>query len=340
MTKQQTTKKQHVSWNVVFAIALFACLNLTAFAKKPELKFNSDGKFKIVQFTDLHVRYQDPASSITFERIDQVVQDEKPDIIILTGDIIFGKPAVENLRTVLKAVAKQGVPFAILFGNHDDEFEVGREDLIKVSDEFANSLTSDEPNLFGVGNYILEIDGSFENKPAALLYCLDSNAYSTIEGVKGYGFFHFDQINWYLKKSAEYTQQNGGQPLPALAFFHIPLPEYAEAASSEEAQLYGIRREKSCPPLLNSGMFTAMRQAGDVMGTFVGHDHNNDYAVAWHGILLAYGRYTGGDTVYNDLPNGARVIEMTEGERGFRTWIRTAKGISQETFFPTDFIKK
>ncbi len=125
-----------------------------------------------------------------------------------------------------------------------------------------------------------------------------------------------------------------------MAFFHIPLPEYAAAASSEDAQLYGIRREKSCPSLLNSGMFTAMKQAGDVMGTFVGHDHNNDYVVSWHGILLAYGRYSGGATVYNDLPNGARVIELKEGERGFRTWIRTASGVNQEILFPADFIKK
>ena len=48
----------------------------------------------------------------------------------------------------------------------------------------------------------------------------------------------------------------------------------------------------------------------------VGHDHDDDYAVMWHGVLLAYGRYTGGDTVYNNLPNGARVIELTEGENG------------------------
>lgn len=45
------------------------------------------------------------------------------------------------------------------------------------------------------------------------------------------------------------------------------------------------------------------------MGMFVGHDHNNDYAVAYKEVLLAYGRYTGGNTVYNDLAsNGARVI--------------------------------
>lgn len=313
---------------------------LAVSAQKPELKFNANKKFKVVQFTDLHVKHQNPKSDIVFERIDQVVKAEKPDLIILTGDIIYSKPAKENLRNVLKAVASYDIPFSILFGNHDDEFDASREELIKISDEFPNSLTADEPNLSGVGNYILEVKGNTSGKSEAVLYCLDSHAYSSIPGVKGYDFIKFDQINWYLEKSAAFTKANNGKPLPALAFFHIALPEYAQASTDESAQLYGIRREKSCPPVLNTGMFAVMKQAGDVMGTFVGHDHNNDYAVCWHGILLAFGRYTGGDTVYNDLPNGARIIELTEGERGFRTWIRDASGVSQETVFPKDYIKK
>ncbi len=55
------------------------------------------------------------------------------------------------------------------------------------------------------------------------------------------------------------------EPLPALAFFHIPLPEYNEAASDENAILIGTRMEKACAPELNTGMFTAMKEAGDVM---------------------------------------------------------------------------
>ena len=43
------------------------------------------------------------------------------------------------------------------------------------------------------------------------------------------------------------------------------------------------------------------------------------------GILLAYGRYTGGDTVYNDIPNGARVILLKENSNIFSTWV-TLKG--------------
>ena len=64
------------------------------------------------------------------------------------------------------------------------------------------------------------------------------------------------------------------------------------------------------------------------MGVFAGHDHDNDYSVMWHGILLAYGRFTGGNTEYNHLPNGARVILMKENARTFTTWIRIKGGDS------------
>ena len=124
-----------------------------------------------------------------------------------------------------------------------------------------------------------------------------------------------------------------------MAFFHIPLPEYNQAASDENAQSYGIRREKACASVLNSGLFTTMKEQGDVMGVFVGHDHDDDYAVCWQDVLLAYGRYTGGNTVYNHLPNGARVIQLTEGERSFKTWIRTAAGVEQVTTYPDSYRK-
>lgn len=98
--------------------------------------------------------------------------------------------------------------------------------------------------------------------------------------------------------------------------------------------------EKACAPELNTGMFTAMKEAGDVMGMFVGHDHDNDYAVMWKGILLAYGRFTGGNTEYNHLSNGARVILMKEGARTFTTWIRLKGGeIIDKTVYPDSYMK-
>jgi hypothetical protein len=166
-------------------------------------------------------------------------------------------------------------------------------------------------------------DGKKEER---ILYCIDSHSYCTVPGIKGYDYIKFDQIEWYRKQSEEIRKRNNNDTIPALAFFHIPLPEFKEAASNEGVKLVGTRLESVCSPVVNSGMFLAMKEMGDVNGVFVGHDHNNDYALWLDDIVLAYGRYTGGSTVYGDLPNGARVIVLTEGDRGFESYIVTAGG--------------
>ena len=177
-------------------------------------------------------------------------------------------------------------------------------------------------------NYTVPVKTSKGNKDACVFYVIDSNSYSKMEEVDGYGWVAADQINWYKEQSKAYTEANNGNPLPALAFFHIPVPEFHEAVENENSFMLGLRKEKACSPKVNSGLALAMLEARDVMAISVGHDHINDYLVNWRDIMLCYGRYTGGSTVYNDVPggNGARVFELTEGERAFKTWIRIKDG--------------
>ncbi|MDR0430838.1 MAG: metallophosphoesterase family protein [Tannerellaceae bacterium] len=322
-------------------IVSFLCLCQLIYAQQPPLKFNMDGTFKIVQFTDIHYIHNNPESAISIERINEILDAEKPDLVVLTGDIIYGNPAKEGLLYVLKQISDKRIPFACTFGNHDDEQGLTRAELYDIIKTVPYNLTATTEGLSGVTNFILPVKSNAGNKDAAILYCIDSHAYSSVEGVDGYDYIKFDQIQWYREKSKSYAKQNGGHPIPSLAFFHIPLPEYNQAATDETAILIGSRKEKACAPRLNSGLFAAMKEMGDIMGMFVGHDHDCDYAVLWKGIMLAYGRYTGGNTVYNNLSNGARVIELTEGEKGFKTWIHL-KGneIVNRIKYPDDFIKK
>ncbi len=312
-----------------FAAIILAGLtsSLQARAQDVELKFRN-GKFKIVQFTDIHWVYNHPASDIAGERMAEVLDAEKPDLVVFTGDIVFSKPARNTLDKALEATTLRGIPYAVTWGNHDDEHDMSRKELTEYVATKPGSLTSTTDGITGETNYTLTVKSGDGKRDAALLYIFDSNSYSTNSRVKGYGWVNFDQVEWYRKISSEFSSANDGKPLPALAFFHIPLPEFHEAVKNEGSMMVGTRMENACSPNINTGLGAAMLETGDVMGVFVGHDHVNDYAVNWYGILLAYGRYTGGNTVYNGIPegNGARVIELTEGERGFKTWIRIKEG--------------
>lgn len=310
-------------------------------AQQATLKFNSDGEFKIVQFTDVHFKYGNPASDIALERIDEVLESERPDLVVLTGDVIYAQPADTGMVTVLRRVAAHKVPFVVTFGNHDDEQGMSRAQLYDIVRSVPGNLQPDRGQEESP-DYTLTVKSSDgDGRNAAVLYFFDSHSYAPLDDVKGYAWLSHAQVGRYRAQSAAFTSANGGKPLPALAFFHIPLPEYNLAASDENAVLIGTRMEKACAPALNTGMFAAMKEAGDVMGVFVGHDHDNDYTAMWHGILLGYGRYTGGNTVYNHLPNGARVMVMKEGQRTFDTWIVLEGGVqAYPTTYPDSYVKK
>lgn len=254
--------------NFLFTAILLLCVAMGSNAQINTLKFNKDGKFKIVQFTDLHIKWQDTRSDIAFTCIKNTLEAEKTDLVVLTGDIIYSAPADKNFRHVMEFISQYKIPFALAFGNHDREQGLSNAELLKIAREFPYCVASDVENLTGDGNYTLEVKGGNDDKNKMILYFIDSNRGSLLEGqgVGGYDYIHLDQVNWYVKTSRTYTKQNGGTPLPALAFFHIPLPEYNLAAQNENTTLYGIRREKACSPELNSGLFAAMKEQGDIMG--------------------------------------------------------------------------
>ena len=71
-----------------FFLTLCAVLNVCmAWGQQTPLRFNKDGKFKIVQLTDIHYKYDDQANSqVGIDCINKVLDAENPDCVIITGD--------------------------------------------------------------------------------------------------------------------------------------------------------------------------------------------------------------------------------------------------------------
>ena len=294
---------------------------------RPTLRFRTDGTFTIVQFTDTHWNNGEPADERTRALMEQVLEAEQPDLVLHTGDVIEGRGARDPAQAWRAAVAPleaRGIPWAAVFGNHDDEGAFDRSQLMAVQLSCASCLTAPGPSdLSGLGNYLLRVRPATGDASVLALYCLDSNSYAETD-VGGYGWIRRDQIAWFLG-TARALREQSREPVAALAFFHIPLPEYDEVWNFSTC--YGHKYEPVCCPRINTGFFAALHQAGNVMGAFVGHDHINDFEGTLHGIRLCYGRATGYQTYGREgFGRGARIIRCREGEGTFRTWLRLEDG--------------
>jgi predicted MPP superfamily phosphohydrolase len=296
----------------------------TSTIEKPTLKFGSDGNFKIVQFADS----QDGAiiDPRTVDLMNKILDYEKPNLVVLTGDNIDGKcKSARDVKEAINSIAgpmeKRGIPWAVVFGNHDEEHGMmSKEEMMKLYMSYAHNISEiGFKDNTRVGNYNLLIKGSKSDIPAFNIYMLDSGKYSS--DMQAYEWIKENQIAWY-KDTYTQLKVKYNNTIPALMFFHIPLPEWKVLWNSGTA--IGERNEEECSPTVNSGLFKELVAGGDVKGVFVGHDHVNDYVGKLQGITLGYSRSIGYGTYGKEgFSRGARVFSIKESEpTAFKTWMR------------------
>ena len=295
--------------NYRILVLLFASMTLSASAQ--ELKFRPDGKFVIMQMTDFHWKR---GRDKMWDVLEKTIQTVRPDLIMLTGDIVTDADTRNGWEELTSVFAASGVPWAVTFGNHDREFEMTKPEILDLLKTKPGNLTENGPDsVSGNSNFILTIGSSkTAGKTASVLYCFDTRQQE--DGIDS------TQIAWYRRNSRAFTAANGNKPLPGLAYFHIPVTEFKLVAGSPTT--VGAFEEPVCDPPHNSGALQAFAEGGDVMGIFVGHDHSNNFAGIHNNICLAYGYTT--TLSYNSFyktGRGARVVELTEGEHTFATWL-------------------
>ncbi|MDP4263220.1 MAG: metallophosphoesterase [Bacteroidota bacterium] len=293
-------------------------------------------KFRIAQFTDIHYKYNSPRSDTALMNLSEVVRQEKPDLIVLTGDIVCSANTDLAWRSLAASISKTKVPWVVVLGNHDIEYELSGKEIMNIVTGWPYCLAENGPDsLAGNGNYLISLKSSISGKNEAVLYFLDSH--SSLSQEAGYDWIRPDQINWYKQNSRRFKKENK-TTIPSLAFFHIPLPEYNDVLYN--ASTTGIQEESVCSPKFNSGLFGAMKESKDIIGIFCGHDHNSNFIGYKEGIALAYGSVSGIEC-YGKIGRGARIIELQEGERKFTTWIRYPDSpVKFKVIYPDSFEKQ
>lgn len=104
------------------------------------LRAKEDGKFKIIQISDTHMVTgvgvckdaidahgknlpESEADPLTVNFIGKILDAEKPDLVILTGDQLHHDipDSQSALFKVVAPIIERSIPFAAVFGNHDSE---------------------------------------------------------------------------------------------------------------------------------------------------------------------------------------------------------------------------
>jgi hypothetical protein len=283
-------------------------------------KFSSDGQLKIIQFTDIHWESGSYGHELITLSMEMILDREKPDLVVLTGDIVTHGDPFKGWIEVTKPMVDREIHWITTLGNHDSEDEIPRSTIYDSIHNIPFNISPEPEQIAqGIYDFSLPLKGS-NGKNSAILYFFDSHSYTKPNMPGYYDWIKLNQVQWYKNESAKYKEENNNKPLPALAFFHIPLPEYKEVMA--KVSTIGNKLEEVCSPEVNSGLFSAMVEMQDVMGMFVGHDHMNDFIGEHHNIALGYGRCSGMNS-YGHLKTGARVIELVQDRFQFNSWIAT-----------------
>lgn len=289
--------------------------------------------FKIMQIADTQEGAK--VSPDTMDLINAALDREDPDLVVYSGDQIWGKTSFNGSRekvtkvldTLTKPVRERKIPFTVCFGNHDRQVGLTNEEQFEIYKSFDYFVGESVQGIDGVANHVIEIKDGDELK--FLLYLIDSHSSVTI----GYDHVHENQIEWYRKTRDEY-QQKYGRLIPSVVIQHIPLCEIfellTEVKKSTKGAVRGFRthanrfyvlnrdrvnkdgfmKESPADPQENSGEFAAFKEKGEVLGVYFGHDHNNSFNGKVDGIDLGYTQGAGFHVYGPGKDRGVRIIEL------------------------------
>lgn len=234
---------------------------------------------KILLAADVHNKPH--GSKKTLEKLKGVFLTQKPDLIVFLGDIVHG-PAVKNdyekyLRQVLDLTC--GMPFATVFGNHDDECYISKKGILSIMKSYKNCLTKGE-------NYSLNMMGE------TLLF-IDSGAY--YDGEESF----YDTVKPHQLEFANSAVKGD----KAILFQHIIVPDimdcidelvqYKKGAVYDDGRYYKFKEsisyngklgERPCPPDINTHELEIL--SPKLKCACFGHDHKNDFELELMGVKI------------------------------------------------------
>ena len=252
-----------------------------------------------------------------YDYLREIITNTNPDLIIITGDIIYGEfdDNGSNMIEFVEFMESFNIPWAPIFGNHDNESAKGVDWQCKQFENAENCLFI-QRELTGNGNYTVGIEQGGEL--TRVFFMLDSNgcgnaslqslANGQTKQTIGFGS---DQISWYTKNAKAITKES---PKTKLSFaFHIQLEVFGDAfarytsvsgnnvfidydKNKQDGDFGYIERHYEGFDADRS-IWNGLKKLG-VDSIFVGHEHANSASIVYEGVRLQFGMKS---TAYDSL---------------------------------------
>lgn len=323
-----------------------------------KLKFNSDGKFVILQVSDaqdMHI----PRRGM-FKMLDKIYDKINPDLIVLTGDNILGNHINDapignrqNVKTkkgtfkrmkkalgyLLNPIEKRKIPFAFVYGNHDDMNCITKKEQAEIYGSYNYCVPYNlENDKVDCDTYNAPIYSSSSDKVAYNIWMLDS-AGADANGNNSFEYVKPETIEWYESRSKELEKENGS-PVMSLMFQHIPVPQTKElfvecdetdklAVKCRDGKFYKLDENKASGFAFeyaettseDFGQLDAIRRHGDVCALVFGHDHLNCFTAEIDGVNVVQTPGASFRSYGNMVSRGVRVFELDENDTStFKTY--------------------
>ena len=261
----------------------------------------------------------------------EIINAVKPDLIIITGDIIYGEfdDSGSAMLSFVEFMESFNIPWAPVFGNHDNESAKGADWQCQQYENAKNCLFK-QRTLTGNGNYSVGIAQG--DSITRVFYMLDSNgcanaSKATIDNghTKTTAGFASDQIAWYtssinavknsypsVKISMAYHIQQytfnkiyskyGVVSVNNLTKNPVNIDSHPDKAATDFGYLGGnFSGEWDFDETITNGM-----AALGVDSVFIGHEHLNSASVVYNGIRFQFGQKSSEYDKFGFIKNGVR----------------------------------
>ncbi|MCQ2432199.1 MAG: metallophosphoesterase [Clostridia bacterium] len=300
------------------------------------LTCREDGTFRVLCVSDFHAPREERWDARLKWALEALIRENDPDLVYIAGDLTdeadsMGSPERlrEYLADIMAYCEENQIPWAHIPGNHDREVRLPPE----IFAEFPHCVSKrGEASLPGYGTYLLPVykKGEENKGPVFCIWGFDthtgmgdyakmlelaepSDLYYLPTGFDRYAGPAFAQCRWYWEVSLA-MEERFGRKTPGIMILHAPLPEHGLIpANPTQTGMKGTFGEFTGCASINTGLFAAACERGEIKEIVSGHDHYNNFSGNHMGITLSQDASLGHDGYGDDAIRGGRLLVFQHG---------------------------